>query len=96
MDSDEFVAFIGHNYDAPVPVLLPLLNFDGDTRSFNTEEVMGEPLSPASQARMREQVNIILNNGSIQAVTGPEVDGSSHGSPPEVCSHPPSYCYSSR
>lgn len=41
---------------------------------------MGEPFSPEAQSRMREQINLILNDGSVQPATGPTVEVSSRGS----------------
>lgn len=41
---------------------------------------MGEPFSPEAQSRMREQINLILNDGSVQPATGPMVEVSSRGS----------------
>lgn len=84
MDSEEFSAFIGHNYAGPAPILQHQMRFDNDPG--NSTGFMGELLPLAAQARMRDQTNFILNEGSIRNTTGPDMDSSngSQQSPPEV------------
>lgn len=82
MNSDEFTNFIGNNYAAPLPQL---------ERSINSEDVMGEPLSPRTQQRMQEQIQLILNDGTELNATGPTEEASSkasHGSPPNKVQSP--------
>lgn len=73
VDSDEFAAFIGHNYAGLVLNPPPQVHFELDNGSFSSDEVMGEPLSPWTQQRMREQIQLILDNGSVRNASGPAV-----------------------
>lgn len=67
------------------------LHLEAENESFNTDLVMGEPLSPHTQQRMREQIDLILNDGTELVTSGPTTaisSKSSHGSPPTVAKSP--------
>lgn len=81
MDSDEFVAFVGRNH---VPPALPANDMQllalVDAEPVHSDDVMGEPFSPRTQQRIREQMQLIVNDGSWRDASGPSVVHSSGAS----------------
>lgn len=85
MNSDEFSHLIGNNYGNalhPAPVDNFALVME-EANSLNTNDVMHpEPLSPNTLQRIREQNNLIVNDGSERQDNGPiaGISASSQGS----------------
>lgn len=64
LDSIEFADFIGHNYAPPAITKHYQLYFHQEEGALDSHEVLGEPFPPKSQARMRKQIDLIINDGT--------------------------------